>query len=469
MKAAPLALAVLLLSCGDSTGARGTPDAGADSDGDADTDDDVDADSDADGDADADADADADTDADADADGDGPPIVCVEQCRYVRAGAAGDGRDWDAALPDLPADLERGRVYLLADGSYAHPVLDDEPDGEALIVVRKAVPGDHGTDAGWRDEYGAGPAVFEGGLTLSTGHYTVDGTRGGGPGRWEEGHGIVVRGSVDAPQFVDSDADHITLRHVEIDAGQDGPSDVRGMVLYAMDDFTLSHAFLHDAGCDLISMNEMNRFTIEYSKLARNRQAEPGCHGDLIEYQIGDATTFVIRHNFFEDVVGSYAFGSHGPTITGYEIHGNVFYWSEETFFGNGLVGCLSGGGRLDDLRFHHNTLSGAFGGQMAFGILRGTGNEAFNNVWHAAGEGAFSIGWEDALHAENTIYNGTGDSGEEELVGDPFVDAAAGDVGLAAPTTPGRELGPPFDQDMLGTPRGADGSWDRGALELVR
>jgi hypothetical protein len=78
-------------------------------------------------------------------------------------------------------------------------------------------------------------------------------------------------------------------------------------------------------------------------------------------------------------------------------------------------------------------------------------------------------VGWEDAEHADNTIYNGTGDSGEEELDGDPFVDAAAGDLALTAPTPPGRPARAPFDHDMFGTPRGADASWDRGALELAQ
>ncbi len=58
-----------------------------------------------------------------------PPVVCTDQCRYVRPGAAGsgDGSDWTNAFPALPADLERGKVYLIADGSYGAYGFDDAP------------------------------------------------------------------------------------------------------------------------------------------------------------------------------------------------------------------------------------------------------------------------------------------------------------------------------------------------------
>src|SRR5688572_29792126 len=82
-----------------------------------------------------------DADADADADADEPsPIVCENDCLYVRAGAsgAGDGSSWADAFPVFPDTIERGVTVLVADGEYPGLVLDDPAEGETLIVVAKA-------------------------------------------------------------------------------------------------------------------------------------------------------------------------------------------------------------------------------------------------------------------------------------------------------------------------------------------
>jgi hypothetical protein len=389
---------------------------------------------------------------------------------YVRPGATGSGAgtDWTNAYPSLPGSLVRGATYYLADGSYGAVSFDDAHSGSALITLKKATVSDHGTNTGWQSGYGDGQATF-GGLEFLRGYYTLDGQTGGGPGSWETGFGIKVNGEVSMQQFVDNGADRITLAHLDINVGQTGPNNVRGMTLYSSDFFTLRYSYLHDSGCDLISMNVMNNFTIEYSKLARNHQAEPGCHGDLIEYQIGDASNFVIRYNFIEDIVGSYAFGSHGPTITGYEIYGNIFYWQIEPFFGNGLVGCLSGSGVLNNVRFHNNTLSGnltADVGNIGFGIMRGSGHQANNNIWHRLSGSGFAHGWGGVSHSHNTFYNGSG-GGDENKTGNPFVNVSARDFALTAATTAGLSLGSPYTLDVLGRLRGSDGTWDRGALEF--
>jgi hypothetical protein len=387
---------------------------------------------------------------------------------YVRAGAGGSGSDWNNAFSTLPATLVRGATYYVADGNYGAYDFDDANSGTTVITIRKATQSDHGTNVGWNSTFGDGQATFFD-LSFLRGYYTVDGQTGGGPGNWETGFGIKVNGSIYMQQFVDNGADHITLRHMEIDVGQTGPNSVRGMTLYGSNFFSIQYVYLHDSGCDLISMNVMNDFTIEYSKLARNRQTASGCHGDVIEYQINDANNFVIRHNFFEDIVGSYAFGSHGPTITGYEIYGNIFYWTIEPFFGNGLVGCLSSSGILNNVRFYNNTLSGNLTemvGNIGFGILRGTGNQAHNNIWHTLSGSDFSHGFSNTTHSNNTFYNGSGGA-EENLTGNPFVSIANRDFRLSAGTTAGLTLGAPYNQDALGNVRGSDKIWDRGALEF--
>jgi hypothetical protein len=375
---------------------------------------------------------------------------------------SGSGADWNNQCNFKSGGLSRGNTYYLADGTYGSRTFGDAHSGSQLIIVKKATAADHGTNTGWQSAFGDGQAAFTD-MTFTRGYYTIDGASGGGPNNWESGFGITVRG-VDGPQFVDNNADFITLAHIDLNGGASGPSDDRGMVLYAMNNFTIRYSYIHDVGCDMISMNVMNNFTIEYSKLARNHQTASGCHGDLIEYQIGNASNFVIRYNFFEDIVGSYAFGSHEPTINGYEIYGNIFYWPSQTFFGNGLVGTLSAGGTISNLKFHNNTILGNCGGLCGFGVLRGSGNSAYNNIWvQTAGD--FSVGFSNAAHSNNTCYN-TSCSGEQNLSGNPFVNSSARDFRLKSALA-GTSIGSPYNVDMTGSTRGGDGTWDRGSLEF--
>ena len=50
----------------------------------------------------------------------------------------------------------------------------------------------------------------------------------------------------------------------------------------------------------------------------------------------------------------------------------------------------------------------------------------------------------------------------------DPFINSAAGDFRLLAGTAAGIALPSPYNLDMNGNVRGADGTWDRGAFEFV-
>jgi hypothetical protein len=258
-------------------------------------------------------------------------------------------------------------------------------------------------------------------------------------------------------------ANSIIITHSDITAGATGPDDTRTLTIHDVDDLTIQYSAIRDSGCDLISGNVMNNLLVEYTKLARNHQAAE-CHGDLLEYQIGDASNFVFRYNFFEDIVGSYAFGSHNPTITGYEIYGNIFYWTESPFFGNHLVGCLSGSGALENVKFYNNTLYGDFNGSnIGFGTLRGSGHEARNNIYVHTGA-SFSLGFSTTTTSGNTCYN-QGSSCNQNLSGNPLTSVPT-NFAVGEASTAGTSLSSPYNADLTGATRGADGTWDRGALE---
>jgi len=385
---------------------------------------------------------------------------------YVRAGATGanSGSDWNNAYKALPAALVRGATYYIADGSYGSYTFDDSHSGGALIAIKKATPTDHGTENGWSHSYGDGQAVF-GSLHFSRGYYTIDGVTGGGPGSWESGFGLTCRG-VSSDKYVDNNSDHITIRHVDVNVGSSGAADTRAFEIWGHDYFTIEYCYIHDVGMDIFSMNAMNKFLLQYSKIARNYQ-NAAYHGDIIEYQVGNANDFTVRYNIFEDVVGSYGFGSHDPIINGYYVYGNIFYFTKNCFFGNGLIGCLSGGGTLTNFKFYNNTIAGVIGDGgygLGFGRMGGTGNEARNNlIYRKSGSTAHS--WASVATSSNTAYN-MGTVANENLSGNPFSNFPSS-FALSAGSTEGTALASPYNEDMLGNIRGSDGRWDRGALEF--
>ncbi len=70
---------------------------------------------------------------------------------YVREGAkcSNNSTDWNNAYTELPAALERGATYYIADGQYPPYSFNDDESGEEYITIKKAIESDHGTDTGW--------------------------------------------------------------------------------------------------------------------------------------------------------------------------------------------------------------------------------------------------------------------------------------------------------------------------------
>ena len=61
---------------------------------------------------------------------------------------------------------------------------------------------------------------------------------------------------------------------------------------------------------------------------------------------------------------------------------------------------------------------------------------------------------------------SGSGTGAQNNLPTSTFVNYAGGNYRLAAPTSAGETLQTPFNSDLSGAIRGADGVWDRGAFE---
>ena len=177
-----------------------------------------------------------------------PPVDCMGSCRYVREGATGAGTSWDDALGTLPAALERGKVYLVAAGTYAGYRFDDAAGPKTRVV--RATEADHGDAPGWLPAYGMGVATF-GPLVFQTSDWELDGKGA-----------LVVKGTFQSTT-VDIEGDRVTVRGVEIDgafalsAGKHTGGSCTLMNIGA-DDVVVDACHMHDAADDGVSISGRN-------------------------------------------------------------------------------------------------------------------------------------------------------------------------------------------------------------------
>src|SRR5205807_10231505 len=83
-------------------------------------------------------------------------------CHVVTPTGSGamNGSDWNNAFAGLPATLVRGDTYYMASGNYPGYRFRTPESGTAPITIKKAVPTDQCTAAGWQASFGVGQAVW---------------------------------------------------------------------------------------------------------------------------------------------------------------------------------------------------------------------------------------------------------------------------------------------------------------------
>jgi len=451
-------------------------------------------------------------------------------CVRSNATGNNDGSDWTNAWDDLPASLTRGDTYYIADGNYGGHVFNDAVDGTKYITIKKAIESDHGTNTGWQTSYGDDTADFvmedptwylgqyPEHIRFLTSYYIFDGQVGGGPGNWGSGHGFRI--VVGEPINISSgyyqlivlgswteadDSDYIEFRHIEFISPYREPYDDE-IAIYGLPNendndvgalhVILSHCYFHDIH-HFIQVKQGRYWTIEYNYFARNNGGEPGTSQEGQSSGICDfgSDDVIVRYNIFEDIMGT-AFIALKSGISGipftsnnWEIYGNVFYYTPDynrTVGGNGIIGDtgLEGGptGYTSNIKIYNNAFVDLRGDNIGifFAAPLSTNNKVYNNIWYNCTSKAQ---WDFFTGIDDHGYNWYGDVviagwgnvdstlataeiGGQDGSEDPFVDWQAMNFNLSAATDAGLDLGFPYDYDMFGNIRGADGTWDRGAYE---
>lgn len=403
--------------------------------------------------------------------------AAVGTARYVRAGASGDGTSWAAAYAGLPDDLERGLTYCVADGEYGDYRFDDPPSGTTPIAVVKATVSDHGSDDGWDPSYADGQAIF-GRITIDhdASYWIFDGQRRN-EADWSDSSAYGFRASefyAEVPNVAtDYCADHITIRYTDVggdDIGNVYSAEQPGSGFYwpgyndPCSSWTVQRSRVHNV---LIAFQMAGA----EDALVEHNAIENAFSKECIRGQ-NRAAGHVIRFNRFQDCCQLDPEDGPGSTCTAeiamwgsdtpgdydrIEVYGNTFRVTVPTETHTGGVIVLGGDGvswvgvPANDARVYNNTLVDI--PDFASGILvNGTG-ECRNNLVHDAAR--YSVVCEIA-------------SDNLDAPSDPFADSTSGDLHLASPTAGGFVLPAPYDVDLEGRPRGADGTWDLGAYEYA-
>jgi hypothetical protein len=412
--------------------------------------------------------------------------------RYVRQGAsgAGDGSDWTNAYPSLPGSLTRGDTYYIADGNYGAYDFNTPASGTTLIIVRKATITDHGTNTGWNNSYGDGQAVFSGDSSVGSDDWLIDGVIGGGPGSWRSGHGFKFQCLTNCGPVLMLNNDNVTMRHLEVlGNGDDGSGSQNDCFsFYPLNpgarNYTISHFWCHDTGRTSFWLAS-GPVTLEHGWFGRFEGNNEPEHAEVAANWGGDLTVrwSVLTH--CEGTGGIMFMDSSSAMTNTVQIYGNIFVPEERltnpgtgeqwTACAHGLIGFNITPLNAMHLRVFNNTfvdtasqVPGGWSGTTLGTIIQGspTDNLARCNLWYNSGGVSFNA---FSTVADNHFVNSGSAGGTNSSTGsgDPFINWQGENFALKAATPGCSPMISPYNLDMLGNVRGADSTWDRGAIEF--
>jgi hypothetical protein len=410
--------------------------------------------------------------------------------RYVRPGATGrnDGSDWANAYTALPASLERGTTYYLADGDYGSRTFSDPSIGTSVITLKKATVAEHGSDVGWIGAYGDGQATFRS-WQVHTDHYVFDGQRRNID--WRLGatsqYGIKVAG--DGPLRLDNGTgiggDNLTFRFIDVQGGgrDTGSADDVVYGLAGNSNVSFLNSALHDSDRTIFLMRgNWRNLVVDRTYMARNTST-PASHGELLS--MTESSDLTWSNNVMEDIEGTgFIVGINGGVAQNWRIFGNVALHTpayvadtgRKPGHNNGVSGFVfvandaSNDNTGNNFQVFNNTLINIQGLWSGVIIQKGAGNEVRNNVWYGSVRTNNSFA---GSISHNWYYDTAqdGDSTPSKVVCtsscDIFQSIANRDFRLKAGTAAGQPSGAPFNVDAFGLSRGVDGVWDRGAFEF--
>ncbi len=408
----------------------------------------------------------------------------------VRAGAtgSGNGSDWNNAYPALPATLQRGATYYIASGTYGSYRFDDPVSGTNVITIKKATAADHKTDTGWVSTYGEGQAVWNGPLDFDTDYWVFDGqTRNESDWFSAAGYGFsVFHNNADQQIRMGSLGkciSNVQLKNTHLQARDNSSlsTTVTGR-RYGLDLYTwggtgtsrnlvVHKCFFQYGNVPIFAsgntgMNGNDGMIVEYSAFDDTR-SNAANHGEAMSCYY-TVQRLIVRYNKFRGIAGTaiIAIGGGTSAVDGFEFYGNVVWNSD---IGDGVVGFSEPARSIfTNAKIYNNTIADkASGFNSGVAIMAGSNNLVYNNFWVNCSS-SFWQGPGTTCGYNAYSWNFSEANAQVNVPTSVFVNYAAKDFRLAAPTSVGSPLASPYNKDMLGNTRGADGVWDRGAFEYT-
>jgi hypothetical protein len=396
---------------------------------------------------------------------------------YIRDGGTSTAcSDWTNACDTLPATLQRGATYYIADGVYGSYTFDDPVSNTSYITIKKATATDHGTDAGWSSTYGDGQAAWSG-WQIYTDYYSFDGQMRNAD--WRAG-GINQYGISTGNTRLDNGSgiggDNLTFKYIDFHGGgrDTGLGDDVIYGLTGNSNITFQYCALHDSDRTIFLMRgNWQNLVVDHSYLARNASS-PAIHGEILSTT--DSNNITFSHNVIEDPEGTAVWAFiNGGLATNWKIFGNtIFHSSSYSREGiSGVIFCAndaSNNNTCNNFSIYNNTIWGIRGLYSGFVVQAGTGHIVQNNIWYNSVRTNNSF---SGTISHNWYYNTTqdGDSSSTKIVCTSNCNIFVNDTGknfdLSTPTVSGATLVSPYNIDPDGITRGADGTWDRGAHEF--
>jgi hypothetical protein len=413
--------------------------------------------------------------------------------RYVGPSSlgSGDGSSWANRAAWSTVTLQRGRTYYVMDGNYTSRTLSTAVSGTTPITIKKATIFDHGEDisGGWSDSMGDGQAAFAGTLNITTSNWVIDG-QFRNENNWFDAaaYGFSIGSDTDQSQIVIKNygnaPDNVTIKYVycpgwsafmpkttqriyaiDVDDG-DGGSTSTGLVF--------SHMFVSNSN-NIWFLRTTSGAIVEYSASDNVKSNGPN-HGEIVNlYYSGNNCT--VRYNKwrncytdtggYTDNNGAYRHGGGTCLVAITAANGLLFYGNECVDFkvGDGALGY--DGQSSSNNRVYNNTFVRGIGFNSGCRWGTGTNNVIQNNLWincttiDIQGQTISHNGFTGSTSIGSNVQSGISPTAL-------FNDYAANDFTLKVATTAGTSLASPYNVDMLGNTRGADGVWDRGAYEKV-
>ena len=359
-------------------------------------------------------------------------------------------------------------------------------------------------------------------------YYKINGvSRGSGSGNpyadWQTGYNIslsnangnLCSGSSGEGQneHIGGTASNITIDYVEIVGNTPSTDSCAALGVYPSgNNWTISHSYLHNVGARMFEFDGNSGITTSYNFLKHN-YTSTSLHGEC--YQIGsNLTNFTAAYNYIVDCVGTaYMATASGGSYNGGNNRNGPWYIYGNVFDADGS-NCGVGDGHIyifdasftGDLYIFNNLfadLNNASCGTDASGIFFAPAGDhteivqntyIFNNVHFNDDQLALSTkcqsgspaGSSSGLYcASGATYNwdyqsyysmaDSSDSNDKSShvqvsSANPFTSSGSHNWMLTTDTSAGfstNSLLAGNGTDLMGHTRGADGTWDRGALQI--